>query len=136
MQGFQSDFQKHEKSKSHMEAYKMLSTFDVSERVDVIFSRSRRKEIERFNEEVRQNRVTLNNLSEAVLYLSKQELSFRGHDESSVSLNKGKNYRELLELIAKFDPQFERRLHGRLEDSQRGLKGVGLLLGFHLISRY
>jgi len=129
MQGFLSDCQKHEKSKSHIEAYKMLSTFYVSERVDVIFSRSRRKEIERFNEEVRQNRVTLNNLSEAVLYLSKQELSFRGHDESSVSLNKGKNYRELLELIAKFDPQFERRLHGRLEDSQRGAEGGGTFTG-------
>ena len=51
MQGFLSDCQKRKKSKSHMEAYKMLSTFDVSERVDVIFSRSRRKEIEWFNEE-------------------------------------------------------------------------------------
>ena len=40
MQGFLSDCQKHEKSKSHMEAYKMLSTFDVSERVDIIFSRA------------------------------------------------------------------------------------------------
>ena len=134
MQGFLSDCQKHEKSKSHMEAYKTLSTFDVSERVDVIFSRAGREEIERFNEEVRQNRVTLKILFEAVLYLSKQELSLRGHDESSVSLNKG-NYRELLELIAKFDPQFERRLHGRLEDSQRGAEGVGLLLGCLLISR-
>ena len=129
MQGFLSDCQKHEKSKSHMEAYKMLSTFDVSERVDIIFSRARREEIERFNEEVRQNRVTLTMLSEAVLYLSKQELLFRGHDESSVSLNKGKNYRELLELIAKFDPQFERRLHGRLEDSQRGAEGGGTFTG-------
>ena len=64
-----------------------------------------------------------------MLYLSKQELSFRGHDESSVSLNKGKNYRELLELIAKFDPQFERRLHGRLEDSQRGAEGGGTFTG-------
>ena len=63
-----------------------------------------------------------------MLYLSKQELSFRGHDESSVSLNKG-NYRELLELIAKFDPQFERRLHGRLEDSQRGAEGGGTFTG-------
>ena len=63
-----------------------------------------------------------------MLYLSKQELSFRGHDESSVSLNKG-NYRELLELIAKFDPQFERRLHGRLEDSQRGPEGGGTFTG-------
>ena len=105
MQGFLSDCQKHGKSKSHMEVYKMLSTFDVSERVDVIFSRARREEIERFNEEVRQNRVTLKILSEAVLYLSKQELLFRGHDESSVSVNKG-NYRELLELIDKFHPQF------------------------------
>ena len=58
MQGFQSNCQKHEKAKSHKEASKMLSTFDVSERVDVIFSRARREEIERFNEEVRQNRVT------------------------------------------------------------------------------
>ena len=107
----------------------MLSIFDVSERVDVIFSRARREEIERFNEEVRQNRVTLKILSEVVLYLSKQELSFRGHDESSVSLNKGKNYRELLELIAKFDPQFERRLHGRLKDSQRGAEVGGTFTG-------
>ena len=53
-------------------------------------------------------------MSEAVLYLSKQELSFRRHDESSASLDKG-NYRELLELIATFDLQLDRRLHGRLE---------------------
>ena len=59
MQGFFSDCQKHEKAKSHMEAYKMLNTFDVSERVDVIFSRARKEEIERFTEEVRRNRVTL-----------------------------------------------------------------------------
>ena len=129
MQGFLSDCQKHEKSKSHMEAYKILSTLDVSERVDVAFSRARREDIERFNEEVRQNRVTLKIFSEAVLYLSKQELSITRHDESSVSLTKGTNYRELLELIAKFDPQFERRLHGRLEDSQRGAEGGGTFIG-------
>ena len=92
--------------------------------IDVILSRARREELEWFNEEVRQNRFTLKIVSEAVLYLSKQELSFRGHDESSASLDKG-NYRELLELIATFDPQFERRLHGRLEDSQRGAEGGG-----------
>ena len=57
-----------------------------------------------------------------MLCLSKQELSCRGQYESSASLNKG-IYRELLELIAKFDPQFERSLHGRLEDSQRGAEG-------------
>jgi len=33
------------------------------------------------------------------------------------------------ELIAKFDPQFERRLHGRLKDSQRGAEGDGTFTG-------
>ena len=37
------------KLKSHMEAHKMLSTFDVSVRVDVIISRARPEEIERLN---------------------------------------------------------------------------------------
>ena len=85
-------------------------------------------EVERFNAEVRQNRAALRTLTEAVLYLCKQELSFRGHDESSVSLNKG-NYRELLELISKFNPEFERHLHRRVEDSQRGNLGDGVFTG-------
>ena len=65
----------------------------------------------------------LTTLFEAVLFLSRQELSFRGHDESRVSLNKG-NYRELLTLLGKFDSVFERRLHGRLLDVERGNAGV------------
>ena len=96
--------------------------------IDVIFSRARREEIEWFNEEVRQNRVTLKIMSEAVLCVSKQELSFRGHDESSASLDKG-NYMELLELRAKFAFMEGWKIH------REELKGVGLLLGFHLISR-
>ena len=122
MQGFLSDCRKHEKANAHMEAYKMWRTFDVTERVDVLFSRARREEAERHNEEVRQNREMLNTLSEAVLFLAKQEVAFRGHDESSSSLNKG-NYRELLALIGKFDSVFERRLHGRLEAFERGHVG-------------
>ena len=37
---------------------------------------------------------------------------------------------KLLELIAKFHPQFERPLHGRLEDLQRGAEGDGDFTGF------
>ena len=55
-----------------------------------MFARAWREEIERQNDEVRQNRGMLRTLSEAVLYLSRQELSFRGHDESSSSLTPGK----------------------------------------------
>ena len=55
---------------------------------------------------------------EAALYLSKQELVFRGNDESNTSLNRG-NYREILECFSKFDSVFERRLHRKLAENER-----------------
>ena len=60
----------------------MWKTCDVSERFDFMFSKARREEIERHNDEVRQNKGMLRTLPEAVLYLSRQEVPFRGHDES------------------------------------------------------
>ena len=117
---FLSDCQKHEKAKSHMECYKTSKTFNVSnhESVDVLFSRARREAVERYNEGVRQNREMLKNLTEAVLYLATQELAFRGHNESSTSLNKG-NYRELLQSFCKLDSVFDRCLNGRLGVTER-----------------
>ena len=90
--------------------------------MDSLLLQVRRDEIQRHNEEVRQNREILKTVSEAELYLSKQELAFRGHDESEDSPNKG-DYRELLESFAKFDSVFEQRLHGRLAESERGVDG-------------
>ena len=58
--------------------------------------------------------------------MSRQELAFRGHDESNDSLNRG-NYRELLERFAKKDSVFERQLHGRLAESS--LRGGGWFTG-------
>ena len=91
---------------------------DDHESVDVLFSRARREAVERHNEEVRQNREMLKNITEAVLYLAKQELAFRGLDESSSSLNQG-NYRELLKSFGKLDSVFDRRLHSGLQGSER-----------------
>ena len=79
--------------------------------------------MQRHNEQVRQNRETLKTISESVLFLSKQELAFSGHDESSDNLNKG-NYRELQECFAKFDSIFERRLHRELPEGERVQSGV------------
>ena len=56
MHSFTGDCQKHEGSKSHMETYKQWKVFDSREGVDVLFSRARREEVERYNEEVKQNR--------------------------------------------------------------------------------
>lgn len=118
MHSFSGDSIKHEKTKSHMEAYKQWRLFDSRESVDVLFSRARREAVERHNEEVRQNREMLKNIGEAVLYLAKQELAFRGHDESRASLNQG-NYRELLKCFGKLDSVFDRRLQGRLQGTER-----------------
>jgi uncharacterized protein (DUF488 family) len=124
MHGFLSDCKKHEKAKSHMGTFKTWKTYGASGRVDSLISQARRDEIQCHNEEVRQNREILKTITEAVLYLSKQELVFRGHNESEDSLSKG-NYRELLESFAKFDSVFERRLHDRLAESERGGPRVG-----------
>ena len=106
-----------------MEANKKWKTFDATERVDILFSRARREEVQRHNEQVRQNRETLKTISEAVLFLSKQELAFRCHNESNDSLNKG-NYWELLECFAKFNSFFERRLHRELAEGERVHPGI------------
>lgn len=51
----------------------------------------------KFNENVRLNRLFMEHLIDIVLFLGRQELAFRGHDESSNSLNKG-NFKELFEM--------------------------------------
>ena len=54
MHSYTSDCKKHEKAKSHMEAYKSWKVLDSQESVDLLFSRARRDAVERYNEEVRQ----------------------------------------------------------------------------------
>ena len=102
MRCFLSDCRKHGQLNCHLEAYKKWKTFDAAERVVILFSRARREEVQRHNEQVRQNRETLKTISEAILFLSKQELAFRCHNESRDGLNR--NYWELLECFAKYDP--------------------------------
>ncbi|KAL4120900.1 hypothetical protein QTP88_013509 [Uroleucon formosanum] len=50
-----------------------------------------------YNENVRLNRLFMEHLIDLVLFLGKQELAFRGHDENSDSLNEG-NFRELFDM--------------------------------------
>ncbi|KAL4149969.1 hypothetical protein QTP88_003820 [Uroleucon formosanum] len=50
-----------------------------------------------YNENVRLNRLFMEHLIDLVLFLGKQELAFKGHDENSDSLNKG-NFRELFDM--------------------------------------
>lgn len=55
--------------------------------------------VSQFNENVCLNRLVMHTAIDTVLFLSKQELAFRGHDESISSQNRG-NFKELLALIS------------------------------------
>ena len=46
---------------------------------------------------------------DCVLFLSKQGLAFRGHDESQTSSNRG-NFLEIVHFLSKYSPQLHRWL--------------------------
>ncbi|XP_048029629.1 zinc finger MYM-type protein 1 [Megalobrama amblycephala] len=71
-------------------------------RVEHAINEGARIQVAKHNEIVKQNRAFLNRLIDVTSLLGRQELSFRGHDESSESSNKG-NYREFTETLAKYD---------------------------------
>ena len=63
-------------------------------------------------QQIQRNRHYIKTVAEVLLLCSKQEIAFRGHDESSESHNKG-NFKEILSLVAKHDPVVAERLfHG------------------------
>ncbi len=65
-------------------------------------SKQQRRETFPNNKKVRQNREILKRLIYTAVFLGRQELLFRGQDESKESANKG-NYLELLDHLAKYD---------------------------------
>ena len=98
----------HGNSKSHIfasEAFILLG----KRRIDLVISSAAKENALKHNEAVRKNRKYIRRLFDVVFFLSKQDLPFRGHDESENSQNKG-NYRELLELLAMEEPIMERQL--------------------------
>nr|CAH7721818.1 unnamed protein product [Callosobruchus chinensis] len=70
---------------------------------------ARERNIENFNEKAVQNLEILKRLIDAVVYLSKEERSFRGHDETCESDNNG-NFKELIDFMKTYDQKLERFL--------------------------
>ena len=83
-------FGRHKSSETHIHSDIALKTFGKS-RIDVAVSEQRKQEISLHNARVSENRYILKCLIDTVILLAKQELAFRGHDESEGSLNRG-NY--------------------------------------------
>jgi hypothetical protein len=55
-------------------------------------------------------RVTLRQFIDAVCYLANEELPFRGHEESSTSLNEA-SFMEFFSVLKNYDPLPENRLN-------------------------
>uniref|UniRef100_A0A8C7XI81 Zinc finger MYM-type protein 1-like n=1 Tax=Oryzias sinensis TaxID=183150 RepID=A0A8C7XI81_9TELE len=83
---------KHQNTAGHLQSIVLSKTFGES-RVELQLNEHARRQTELHNEKVKKNREILKRLIDCVLYLGKQELSFRG------SSNRG-NYLELLSVIA------------------------------------
>lgn len=97
--------QRHSKSQTHIQSFLQLKMFG-KDRVDILLSEQHRSYISQHNEQVTRNREIVKRLIDAVCFLAKQELPFRGHNESDTSINKG-NYLELLSVLKNYDPLLE-----------------------------
>ncbi|CAB3244944.1 unnamed protein product [Arctia plantaginis] len=89
-------------------------------------------DIERHNAKVDRNRKIFQRLIDVVCFLGKQELAFRGHDESVSSLNRGNytNYLEVVDLLAKYDGVLETHL----QSASTSFEGMSNLTQNDLIS--
>lgn len=92
-------FQKHEGSAEHIKnCVKFKQLQRNRNQIAEALQENVRLYIQKYNENVRLNRLFMRVPIDAVLYLSKQELAFRGHDETIYSINRG-NFKELLALL-------------------------------------
>ncbi|KAF3835860.1 hypothetical protein F7725_028418 [Dissostichus mawsoni] len=91
---------RHQNASGHLRATIRLKTFGDT-RIELQLDEQQRR--------VKRNRGILKRLINCVVYLGKQELPFRGHDESVTSSNKG-NYIELLDLVAEYDSDLHTHL--------------------------
>ncbi|XP_018329034.1 zinc finger MYM-type protein 1 isoform X2 [Agrilus planipennis] len=88
---------KHADSVEHLKSELMLRNFDKNQSMSQNSVNFRLFKIQ-FNEHVRLNRLLLHVVIDAVLYLGKQHLAFRDHDDSIDPINQG-NFKELLSLL-------------------------------------
>lgn len=89
---------KHQSAKHHLlhsEAFHLLGKV----RIEHALSEAARLQAIKHNDIVSSNRQYLRRLIQSVVFLSTQELAFRGHREDENSVNKG-NYLQLLNLLA------------------------------------
>lgn len=100
----------HESNSSHLESEIRRAMFVSNQRVvSTIFETS--------NTNVAENREVAKVIFETLIYLARQNIAFRGHDESWSSNNQG-NFIELIKLISKYNPILSSHL-SKIQNSKK-----------------
>lgn len=84
----------HESSKEHLESEISRCQYSNNNRLDVSFRLTT-------NNQIAENREIVRVIFEILLYLGKQNIAFRGHDESLTSKNRG-NFLSLIKVLSKY----------------------------------
>ncbi|KAJ4432754.1 hypothetical protein ANN_21392 [Periplaneta americana] len=92
----------HGLSVNHLRSSVAIAAFGEN-RIETALDHQLKNEISLHNQKVKRNRDILKRVINAVCFLGKQELAFRGNDETENSVNRG-NYVELLKYTAEYDP--------------------------------
>ncbi|XP_060851596.1 zinc finger MYM-type protein 1-like [Rhopalosiphum padi] len=92
----------HEKSKCHLKCMASWSGYLSAKSIGSVVTQVSAQN----KKEIIENRNYLKKIIDIVLYLTRQGISFRGHDETKDSLNQG-NFKEACQLMAKHDIQFK-----------------------------
>lgn len=101
LKNFSRSTKMHEASKEHIKNFMAVVRLEQNRATiqDALRDNARLNLI-LFNENVRKNRLLISYLIDVTLTLGKQELPFRGHDESLESLNRG-NFKEVFKCLIK-----------------------------------
>lgn len=100
----------HEASPNHLQSEVRKVMYLSNQRVDL-------KSLQNSNTKVAENREIVKVILEVLLYLARQNSSFRGHDESWLSKNQG-NFLELIKLFAKHNALLSSHI-ATLESAQK-----------------
>ncbi|XP_063918636.1 zinc finger MYM-type protein 1-like [Zophobas morio] len=102
--------QKHDQSEEHKFASLKLKLLGKrSQTIQNSLNSAYRENILKQNEIIKENRDIIRRLIDMIIFLGTQEQALRGHDESQNSLNQG-NFKELANLLSKFDDKFKKFL--------------------------
>ena len=103
-------FQKHQTSTCHIRA--MTALVELREgvnQVETILDSQRALEESAKQKKAKENRQFLATVVDILLFLARQNIAIRGHDESDISANKG-NFLELVSFVASYNSQFKLKL--------------------------